>query len=84
MFVVPADPVSREFYEARAGVFEDDKFTLAEVPCACPRLDSEGRCSTYINRPIACRTFKVGSPMCLAAIRRRRPDSAASILSLIR
>jgi Fe-S-cluster containining protein len=83
MFVIPSDPVSREFYSARAGIFQDQTATLAEVPCACPRLDASGRCSTYADRPIACRTFKVGSPMCLAAIHRRRPSMAATILALI-
>jgi Fe-S-cluster containining protein len=84
MFGISSDPVSLEFYSARAAIFNVETITVAEVPCACPQLNASGRCDIYPNRPKACRTFKPGSTMCLAAVKRRRPDQADQILALIK
>lgn len=84
MFGVPDDPVSLEFYATRAAVFNVKSLAVVEVPCACPQLNASGRCDIYPNRPKACRTFKPGSTMCLAAIQRRRPDKVGEILALLK
>lgn len=84
MIGIADDPVSLEFYSTRATVFNVHSITVAEVPCACPQLNASGRCDIYPNRPKACRTFKPGSTMCLAAIQRRRPDQVGQILALLK
>jgi Fe-S-cluster containining protein len=84
LFGIPSNPVTREFYSVRAEVFEADGITVAEIPCVCPNLSKEGRCNIYPNRPYACSNFKPGSSMCLAAIKRRRPDKADQIMALLK
>lgn len=48
----------------------------------CEKLDDEGRCSIYEDRPQVCRDFEVGGVRCrLAIIRQRGPDQLVPILS---
>lgn len=50
------------------------------LDCRCSKLDTEGRCSIYDERPQLCRDFPVGSSACYDAVRARRsPEDYARI-----
>ena len=53
-----------------------------QFDCKCNKLKN-GKCSIYEDRPNVCRDFTVGSPGCLAAVRRRRPFKEKEIVALI-
>ena len=83
MLPIDRNPLTAEFYSARAEVFAVNGQPIAEIPYRCPSLSSSGKCKCYASRPVACIRFAVGSTMCLAAIERRRPDQAEAIKALI-
>jgi len=48
--------------------------------CRCTKLDSDGQCSIYSDRPALCRDFEPGCDSCLESVRARRtPVQAAQI-----
>lgn len=83
MLPIDRNPLTAEFYSARAEVFAINGNPVAEIPSRCPSLSSSGKCKCYASRPVACIRFAVGSTMCLAAIERRRRDQAEAIKALI-
>ena len=80
---IDSSPMTTEFYSARGSVFQIANLNFAEIPSRCPHLSGSGKCKSYASRPVACSTFPVGSPMCLVAIERRRPDQADAIKALL-
>jgi Fe-S-cluster containining protein len=83
MMTIDNNPVTTEFYRARASVFTIDSLPAIEIDSRCPSLSASGKCKCYASRPVACIRFAVGSTMCLTAIERRRPDQAEAIKALI-
>ena len=79
------DRHSVEFYSTRGKVFTllGVRHKFLEVEARCPNLASCGTCSTYETRPHQCRIYAVGSAECRLTVKRRRPDQADAILSLI-
>lgn len=70
----------RRFFRLR-GDFEAGG---VRVDARCRALGADGRCTVYESRPEACRTYEVGSPACVAAVRARRPvHEARAILALM-
>jgi len=63
-FVCNRSRFNAEFYEARGMVWRDGAYW---VPLKCPKLNDEGKCSIYPNRPMLCRLARVGDPKCLTA-----------------
>ena len=51
-----------------------------EVPCS---LLKDGKCSDYENRPNICKSYPVGNPKCIEAIRLYAPDKLEKIKELI-
>lgn len=51
-----------------------------ELEARCTKLDADGRCGIYDERPMVCRLFPAGGPDCLDTVRRRRsPEEYAQI-----
>lgn len=82
---VSAHKDSVEFFSTRGQVFTvlgiPNKFL--EVQARCSHLCDRGTCSIYDTRPNQCRAYAVGSKECRLTVKRRRPEQADQILSLI-
>jgi Fe-S-cluster containining protein len=73
LFPTPREAVSdsKDFLLARGRLIADGAFI--EIETRCPKLTDQGSCGIYSSRPTACRTYEVGSDLCLATVKARRP-----------
>lgn len=67
-----------EFMRARGQVKHSHGLNIVILDCRCPKLDEEGLCSIYEQRPVHCRAYKAGGAACIEAVRRNRTKAQFS------
>lgn len=77
---LPTDPDALVWISLRGRV-EGHTVRLA---ASCRELTPTGMCGIHETKPLACKTFAVGSPACIAAIRANRGNDAPRLIKIAR